>query len=105
MECETHERNPMQFLMFEGEQDPSFPHKEEFGGAFINCWIKNQTSQNAIYVSKGWIEKSGWKIKQIEDHKIVTEQDYENGEDGREYFEQALIDEEVFVFHTFSKEQ
>ncbi|MDF7802052.1 hypothetical protein P4C99_21450 [Pontiellaceae bacterium B1224] len=103
MEYELHERIPMQFLTFEGVQDPSIQHDEKFGGAFINCWIKDQTTQNAIYIAKGCIEDEGWIVLELNDHRIVTDEDYNEGHDGREYYEQALIDEEVFFFHTFSK--
>jgi len=41
----------------------------------------------------------------LEDQFPVSEEDYRDKSDGRQYFEQALIDEEVFVFFTSPKHE
>jgi hypothetical protein len=52
-------------------------------------------------IAKGWIEDNGWVSLSLEDQYPVSEDDYKEKIKGKEYFEQALIDEEVFVFNIF----
>jgi hypothetical protein len=96
-----HERIPMQYLIIDAAQDPTFSHEIVFGGAMVGCWIKNQTKKNAYLIAKGWIEHQGWVPLSLEDQQPVSEEDYKHKADGKQHFEQALIDGEVFVFHTF----
>ena len=90
----------MQHLVFEAIQDPEASHAEFYGGATVVCWIKNQTPKNSVLIARRWIEDSGWIVLELEDQYPVTADDYPAGSDGRPYFEQAEIDEEVFLFVT-----
>lgn len=99
-EYTEHERIPMQYLIVEAAQDPTFCHEKQFGGATVGCWIKDQTKRNAYLVAKGWIEDHGWVPLSLEDQYPVSAERYEGNAEGRQYFEQALTDGEVFVFHT-----
>lgn len=98
-------RIPMQYLIIDAEQNEDFEHSERLGGASVGCWIKNQTEENAYLISKGIIEKSGWKVIRLDEQYPISEADYGDKPEGREYFEQALTDEEVFVFHTFPENE
>jgi hypothetical protein len=99
-EYSEHDRIPMQYLVIDAAQDPTYAHKEQYGGATVGCWIKNQTKKNACLIAKGWIEDHGWVALSLEDPHPVSEEDYGEESEYRRYFEQALIDEEVFVFFT-----
>ena len=96
-----HERIPMQHLIIDAAQDPTFTHDKIYGGATVGCWIKNQTKKNAYLIAKGWIENHGWVSLSLEDQYPVSEETYNEKSDGKQYYEQALIDDEVFVFYTF----
>ena len=41
----------------------------------------------------------------LEDQHPISHKDYEDNPEGRRYFEQALLDEEVFVFITSPKDK
>lgn len=90
----------MQYLIIDAAQDPTFAHEKEYGGALVGCWIKNQTGKNAYLIAKGWIEDHGWVVLSLQEQYPVSEETYREKADGRQYFEQALIDDEVFVFFT-----
>jgi hypothetical protein len=94
-----HERIPMQYLIIDAAQDPTFAHEEVYEGATVGCWIKNQTKKNAYLIAKGWIEERGWTSLVLEDQCPISEEAYKGKMEGKQYFEQALIDEEVFVFN------
>lgn len=95
----------MQYLIIDAAQDPTFAHDKVYGGAMVGCWIKNQTKTNAYLIAKGWIENHGWVSLSLEDQYPVTEEDYKVKSEGKRYFEQALIDDEVFVFYTSPKDE
>jgi hypothetical protein len=95
----------MQYLIIEAAQDPTYSHKKEYGAASVACWIKNQTKRNAYLIAKGWIEEHGWVPLTLEEQYPVSEETYREKEEGRRYFQQALIDEEVFVFITSPKHE
>jgi hypothetical protein len=104
MSDNEHERMPMQYLVLEAAQDPTFQHGDTYGGAQVGCWIKDQTEKNAYLIAKGWIEAQGWVVLSLDQQKRILLESYADGDEGKQYFEQALIDEEVFVFYTFSKD-
>lgn len=104
-EYPEHERIPMQYLIICAAQDPSFGHKEEYGGANVGCWIRNQTKKNAYLIAKGWIEELGWVVLSLEEQYPVSGETYREKSEGRQYYEQALVDEEVFVFYTCPRDE
>lgn len=103
-EYSEHERIPMQYLIIDAAQDPSFAHEEKYGGANVGCWIKDQTKKNAYLIAKGWIEEHGWVVLSLKEQYPVSGETYRGDSEGREYYEQALIDEEVFVFFIWPKD-
>jgi hypothetical protein len=104
-EHSEHERISMQYLIIDSAQDPTYPHKKVYGGATVGCWIKNQTRKNAYLIAKGWLEDQGWVHLSLEAQYPVFPEHYTDDSEGRQYFEQALIDDEVFVFLTFPKHE
>jgi hypothetical protein len=102
MNYEEHDRIPMQYLIIEAAPDLTFDQKDRnIVGSAVGCWIKNQTKTNALHVARGWIEAQGWVVLDLIDQYPVSSETYKNKTEGREYFEQALTDDEVFVFHTY----
>ena len=100
-ENSEHERIPMQYLIIDAAQDPTYPHEQRYGGASVGCWIKNQTRKNAFLISKGWIEERGWVVLSLEEQYAVSAETCTDKAEARQYFEQACTDDEVFVFNTF----
>jgi hypothetical protein len=92
----------MYFFTFHAVPGPKCPDSENFGGAFVNCWIDQEACSKALAVAKHWIEeRQGWIITATVESKIVERTEYEDNSEGRRYFEQALIDKEVFVVHRY----
>lgn len=91
----------MQYLVIEAIQDSSYSHVEISGGATVGCWIKDQSEKNSRFIAKSWIREQGWIPQDILEHQVITIEDYDAEPEGREYFDQAILDEEVFVFFTF----
>ena len=71
----------------------------EAAGAFINCWIQRDTREDAESYARGAIADQDWRITRLEESSLVTRDTQPI--QTIQYFEQAEIDGEVFVFHTW----
>jgi hypothetical protein len=71
----------------------------------LHVGSKIRPEKNAYLIAKGWIEDQGWVPLTLEEQYPVSEETYQEKAEGRRYFEQALIDEEVFVFITSPKHE
>jgi hypothetical protein len=65
--------------------------------AEVHCWIRDQTQQNAMHVVAGWIASHGWAVTDVIEQAAVTRDDFE-GTEYLPYYEQALMDSEVFLY-------
>lgn len=92
---------PVQLVMFEVKQRPGSTHKTRYGGAIVNCYLKGRTLSQAYADAMTWVEKCGWDVISLEAQHELDRTCFEDSDSGLQYYEQALIDEEVFVFHTY----
>ena len=83
MNYEPYDRIPMQYLIFDAEQNEEFDHSETYGGAAVGCWIKNQTKKNAYLIFKGWIEENGWNVIDLDQQTPITGEDYKENPEGK----------------------
>lgn len=83
---------------------PLNPEFNKIGGAYVNCYIEADNFEEADLIARGEVENNNWDIYEYDSSKIVTQKDYIDNDENREYFEQALIDKEVFVFFTYPNE-
>jgi hypothetical protein len=93
----------MYFLMFEATPRRYARIAPEAAGAYVNCWIDRPTLGEAIRVARAGIEAEGWIVGEPDEAYEVDASTYPPGQAGRECFEQALIDKEVWRFHVFSE--
>jgi hypothetical protein len=88
---------PTFYFRFKARPKPSNAEAQQTGGAMINCWIVRDTIEQAESQARGAIGDEDWRITELEDSGEVT-RDTQLPE-GIEYFEQAQIDQRVFVFY------
>jgi hypothetical protein len=74
---------------------------EGAAGAYVNCWINAGSESEAIRRASREVHDAGWVIEELRGVRVVTQADYAEGDPNLEYFEQALIDDEVLAFHTW----
>ena len=91
----------MYFFSIHGVPGPNNPDSVTVGGAFINCYINHATLDLAESIARKSIEEAGWQIVAIEESKIVNSSSFEEDSDGMKYYEQALVDKEVFAYFTY----
>jgi hypothetical protein len=91
----------MYHFVFHASPDVSHKESTSFGGAYVNCWIDRPTSDEAEIVARQLIRNSGWVDERLEECREVIRSDYSNNQDGLVYFDQAVSDKEVLVFHRY----
>ncbi len=69
-------------------------------GAYVNCWIKSTSAKSAQFQAETGLRESGWYVETIEQSASAVEVRPET-ESGAEFYDQAKIDGEVYVFHTW----
>ena len=89
----------MHFFTFVARPPDDPKRGSDIAGAYVNCWIDRLDRQTAEEVARQQIAQSSWSIESLEKYCVVSGADYEGDQRGRQYFEQALIDKEVLVFH------
>jgi hypothetical protein len=91
-------RLPMQYLVLAVSRDPDADQEEDLpDNGEVHCWIKEQTVENALHVAIGCINESEWIVTEVLDQRPVSSEDFPD-EEMRQYYDQATVDEEVFLF-------
>ena len=89
-------------ITFEVTPKSTHPQRDEIGGAFVNCWMNRSSIDDAIADATNLIVDAGWVVDEPDQISEVTRADYGDDSDELKYYEQALTDNEVLVFHIFS---
>ena len=92
---------PIFFFRFKVRPKQTHLKRTEYAGAMVNCWVLRDTQGQAEAVARGWIGDEDWRITAVEDAMLMTKEKQAEFPDGIRYFEQAEIDKEVFIFHTW----
>jgi hypothetical protein len=67
------------------------------GKIYAGCWINLDDEELASARAVKFIKEQGYNIVNCVESYPITRADYTDSSDGLEYFEQALIDDEVLV--------
>ena len=84
--------------------NPSSDEFEECGGAYVNTWVDSSEEENAVAVATQSVIEYDWKIEEVESVRVVERDDYEEGDEGLRYFDEAIADGMSIVFHTWPNE-
>ena len=93
----------MHFFTFRSEPTPNAQEYAEFEGAYVNCWIRNDSREEAQARAAELIRDYGWTVEALEDSGTVSSEDYQEDDEDREFYEQALVEGEVLVFNTWPR--
>ncbi len=91
----------MFYFFFEVKPEPRSPNASKLGGAFVNCWIDRPTKDEAQLIAKSIITDDGWIVGEPDEAFQVDRSSYVDNPEGRELYEQALIDKEVCRIYTY----
>lgn len=90
----------MYFVSISADPTAANPDKEIYRECMACCWIKTEDIVSAISRAKTLLEADGeWQTQRVEVAEYVTADSYEPGEEHCQYYQQALIDEEVLCLN------
>jgi hypothetical protein len=74
---------------------------DDIARAWINCWINCDDVDDATKRAVRMMRDYGWKEMEIEDVFKIERSDYLGNENQLQYFDQALLDDEVLVVYSY----
>ncbi len=80
----------------------SNPESEYIDGAYINCWVKADSTKDAIKEAKEYVKLEKWKWLYAEDMCVVEREKYLDEPDSLEAYDIALEYGAGAVFYTWS---
>jgi hypothetical protein len=92
----------MYFLMYRVKPTAANNAGPEIKGAYANCLILSTSIDRAEEIARFKINELDWQIIDLEEGYEVINADYIDNANGMEMYEQALIDKEVYTFHTYT---
>ena len=88
------------------EPDPDNEEVDrDVAGAYVNVWIDFPEPDAAEVIARYYIKDAGWVPITTEETTWVEETDYNEGDESREYFLEALVNGSCRVFYTWSKDE
>jgi len=91
---------PTHLLTFDAEPTEEHEQCGEVAGAIVSCFIRCPSDEEAWDKAMATLDSGHWRTVEVLDREIVSRDDFE-GTDNLQYYEQAQLDGEVYVFHTF----
>ena len=79
----------------------SNPESNEFGGAYINCWVKAPTQKEALEKAKEYIKGENWMFIKVEDAWEAQRQAYVDLPDSLECYDDACKNGMSAIFNTW----
>jgi hypothetical protein len=93
------------YVLYEATPGGDSEDFQTCGGAYVNCWVQADSEQEAQRLASAAIAERGWTILSVEEECCeVTEDWYAEGDEERQYYEQAITDGECYVFHQWPVE-
>ena len=89
------------YLMIEAVPNRDNPEYHEFGGAYINCWVKSATQKEALKKAREYIAEENWKFRKAEDIWVAQRQDYADLPDSLECYDEACKNGLSAIFNTW----
>ncbi|MGQ4661624.1 hypothetical protein [Lysobacter sp. F6437] len=78
------------------------PDVEEVAGAFVNVYTTATSQEKALEIASAEIVQAGWIVLSVEDEHLLTHAEAQASPEALPYYEQALLDGVVLVFHSYS---
>ena len=77
------------------------PESKEFGGAFVNCWVKASAQEDALKRVQEFIKNENWIFMKVEDIWEAQRQSYIDLPDSLECYDEACEIGLSAVFNTW----
>ena len=88
-------------VLLEARPSHESPEFKEVAGAFVNIYVTARLEAEALAIASSEIAEAGWLIVAVEDQYSLTRAEAQAAPDLLPYFQQALLDGIVLVFHNY----
>ena len=92
------------YIQYESIPTEESKDYKDIGGTVINCWVKATSVEAAKAMAESAINQNHWKALNLEESFSVNEEYYEEDDESLEFYQQAVIDGEVYVYHSWPNE-
>ena len=93
------------YLLIEAVPYATNDESKEFGGAYVNCWIKATNQQSAIKKAKAYIASERWETVNIEEIYLSNRNYYYDEPELKSCFDFACEHGVGAIFNTWSLEE
>ena len=93
------------YIMIEAIPNSNNPERNEFGGAYINCWVKASTQKEALKKAKEYINDENWMFIKNEDIWEAQRQSYIDLPESLECYDEACKIGLSAIFNTWPIEE
>ena len=92
------------FIQYESIPFSGSSDYEDTGGAYINCWVRAPSLDEAKDIALRDIEENKWKVVEVQEAYKITRDFYEESDESLECYQQAELDGECYVYHRWPNE-
>jgi len=90
-------------LRYVATPNPGGDQFSEAGGAYVNCWVRAASQEEAQQRAVSFIRDSGWLVEALEEAYSCSRADFSTTS-ALSYFDEAEAHGESYVFHTWPPE-
>lgn len=90
----------MYFCVLDAEPIAGTAAAQNYAGASIACWINTDDLTLGKKRATAGVENAGWSVTAVSGEKLIEADFYSSDSPSREFYDQALIDNEVFIIYT-----
>ncbi len=96
---------PVYYFLYQVKPTVNHPKRHDVKGAFVNRCILADSSEYGRHIAQIQFEQFCWHIQTLVENTGVTAAFYSVNREGLQHYEQALLDKEVYTFHTYETEE
>ena len=89
------------YLMIEAVPSTDNPESREFGGAYLNCWVRASTQEDALSKAREYILQEHWLPIKTEDIWEAQRQFYEDLPESLECYDEACKNGLSVIYNTW----
>lgn len=93
------------YIMVEAVPAEDNEERLEFGGAYINCWVKAESPEAALDEAKAYVAEADWVFLQVMDMFLADRDAYLEIPESLECFDEACEDGISAVFYTWPPDE
>lgn len=93
------------YLMMEAKPCSNNPESHQFGGAYVNCWVKAQNARLALQSAENFLNSEGWEFVNVEEMDLSSRDSYLDEPEFLDCYDSACQNGVGAIFNTWEIEE